>query len=64
MVVMASIISGVEEINGNPIEMTPELIQGATLQQWENFVNNSIKQAIELFSNVRVDEKAAYDLLP
>lgn len=60
MIVMASIISNVEELGGNPIDVTPGLIEAATSEQWEAFINMSIQQAFELFANVRIDEKAEY----
>ena len=63
MVVMSSLIANVTELNGQPIDVTPELIQGASAQAWESFINSRIQIAFELFANVRIDEKAEYDAI-
>lgn len=57
MIVMASLISKEEVV-------TPQVIEGATIAQWEGFINDHIKPAMELFANVRIDEKSEYDALP
>ena len=64
MVVMSSMIANITEFNGNSIEITPELIQGASSEHWEQFINENIQRAFELFANVRIDEKAEYNNLP
>lgn len=47
-------------IAGDPI-ITPTLLASATTSNWEDFVNNNIKKAIELFAGVTNVEKDAYD---
>ncbi len=39
-------------------------VQSATDAQWEGFLDTNIARAFELVSDVRQDEKTAYDALP
>ena len=39
---------------------TTELIEGATEQQWEDFINQKIELAFELFAQVKQEEKTDY----
>lgn len=58
--VMASLISNA--VIGQ-IEITAALIIGATPAEWYGFINNNIIKALELFANVRIEEKTEYDAL-
>lgn len=55
MVVISSLVAGKD--------YTVEQIEGATEAQWEGFVKINMQTAVELFANVKQEEKAEYDSL-
>ena len=57
MTVMASLMAEL-------VSATPAFILGLTKDQWFGFINDNIITALELFANVRIEEKAEYDNLP